>query len=329
MESAYTFANRKLVKIREDNAIEQERRLYQVRNACPEYRTIEEKLAQGGTALARCVLNGGKDYDKIKEAICKLQDRKKEILKQLDLPEDYLDEIYSCINCRDTGYDEAGRRCSCLRQLVLSSAGDNANLTEYMKEQTFDKVDYSLFAKQPAENGRQPLLYMKSAYEKGLRFAETFDSTNSNLLLMGNAGTGKTFLSSCIANYALGRGKTVLYQSAFRLFDMLEKLKFDKLDSDEAAVVADMSRQIYQTDLLIIDDLGTEFVTSYSAAALFDIINTRQMMKKSTILSTNLNLAGLEQIYSKRFTSRICGEFEIIPFIGQDIRMNKNKINAE
>ncbi|MBQ4146144.1 MAG: ATP-binding protein [Clostridia bacterium] len=329
MESAYTFANRKLAKIREDNRAEQERRLIEVRNAYPEYRTIEEKLIQGGTALARCVLNGGKDYEKIKEAICKLQDRKKEILKQLNLPEDYLDEIYSCDNCRDTGYDADGRRCGCLRQLVLSCVGESANLTEYMKEQTFDKVDYNLFAKQPPENGRQPLLYMKSAYEKGLRFAENFDTTNSNLLLMGNAGTGKTFLSSCIANYALARGKTVLYQSAFKMFDTLEKLKFDKLDSDDTFWAQDLSRQIYQTDLLIIDDLGTEFVTGYSAAALFDIINSRQMRKKSTILSTNLNLSGLEQLYSKRFTSRICGDFEIIPFIGQDLRMNRNKIEQE
>ncbi len=325
MESAYTLANRELARRREANKEEYNRRVTEVRNAFPEeYRQIETGMRHGGTALARCVLEGGVGYAKIEESLRNLRQKRTELLKRLKRPAEYLDEIYTCEACRDTGFDQDGRRCCCLQQLVTKYSGEYANLTEHMKEQTFDRVDYSLFAKQPAENGRQPLAYMKAAYEKGLSFAETFDITHANLLLMGNAGTGKTFLSSCIANHALGRGKTVCYQTAFRLFDMLEKLKFGRLSPEETEQASMVARQIYHTDLLIIDDLGTEFVTAYTAAAVFDLINTRQLEGKSTVLSTNLNSGALEQIYSKRLTSRLWGNFEIIPFIGQDLRMQKH-----
>ncbi|MBO5364968.1 MAG: ATP-binding protein [Clostridia bacterium] len=325
MESAYTLANRALTERREENRAEQERRVVEVRSAFPEeYDRIEAGLRRGGTALARCVLTGGMDYEKIEESIRSLQKQRRELLKSLGKPEDYLEEVVTCSLCRDTGFLETGRRCGCLEELIANSMGASSNLTGIMKEQTFDKVDYTLFAKQPKENGREPLTYMKTAYEKGFRFADTFDKTHGNLLLMGNAGTGKTYLSSCIANHALKRGKSVYYQTAFRLFELLEKLKFDRLLPEEEELAAYSARQIHQADLLIIDDLGTEFVTAYSAAAVFDLINSRQLQGKSTVVSTNLNLEGLEKIYSKRLTSRFLGGFEIIPFIGQDLRMQKH-----
>lgn len=325
MESAYTLANRTLAKRREENQAEQAGRTAEVRAAFPEeFSRIEAGLRTGGTALARCVLSGGVGYEKIEESIKALQKQREDLLTRLGKPKDYLDEITTCTLCRDTGFLEDGRRCSCLEALISQSMGATSNLTEYMKEQTFDKVDYTLFAKQPKENGRDPLAYMKSAYEKGLRFAETFDKTHANLLLMGNAGTGKTYLSSCIANHALKRGKSVYYQTAFRLFELLEKLKFDRLlpEEEEQAVYA--ARQVRQAELLIIDDLGTEFVTAYSAAAAFDLLNSRQLQGKSTVLSTNLNFEALEKVYSRRLTSRFVGSFEMIPFIGQDLRMQKH-----
>ncbi len=325
MESAYTLANRALTRRREENQSIREQRIREVRQAFPEeYRRIEAGLRAGGTALARCVLSGGKNYPDIQESIQGLQKQREELLFQLGKPKDYLDEIITCPICRDTGFLENGRRCSCLETLISLHMGATSNLTDFMKEQTFDKVDYGIFAMQPKENGRDPLAHMKSVYAKGMRFAETFDQTHASLLLMGNAGTGKTFLSGCIANHAISRGKSVYYQTAFRLFELLEKQKFDRLlpEEEEQAVYA--ARQIRQADLLIIDDLGTEFITAYSGAAIFDIINSRQLSGKSTVLSTNLNLEGLEKVYSKRFTSRLWGSFEIIPFIGQDLRMQKH-----
>ena len=329
MESAYALANRELAQIRETNRAEHNRRLNQVLSASPRYAKIESDLTSCGTALAKCVLDGGKGIYEIEAAIKKLQAEKATILKSLNLPEDYLDDIYSCKKCHDTGFDETGRRCSCLCRLITGYIGSNANLTEYMKEQTFDNFDYSLFASQPSDNGRQPLQHIKHAYQAGMRFAETFDETHSNLLLMGNAGTGKTYLSGCIANYVLARGKTVYYQTAFRLFDILEKLKFGRCTEDEQDQFEAISNYVFKTDLLIIDDLGTEFVSAYSAAALFDIVNTRQLEVKSTILSTNLNSETLTQLYSRRLTSRLWGSFEIIQFIGQDLRLQKHRKREE
>ena len=323
MESSYTLAMRELTRIREENRRIQDARLFEIRKAYPAYAEIETALRQQGSALARRILEGKPDISDIRSAIASLQKKKAELLAQAGYPADYLDDIYTCPDCRDTGFDDKGDRCHCLKQLAAQFAGENSNLTEYMKEQTFDKADYTLFAKQPEENGKQPLAYIKKAYEKGRRFAETFDETHANLLFMGNAGTGKTYLSSCIANFALARQKTVYYQTAFALFDMLEKLKFGRLSGDEQEQAETVSRYIYDADLLILDDLGTEFISAYSTAALFDLVNIRQIRGKSTILSTNLNFQALEQLYSRRLLSRIVGNYEILPFIGQDLRMRK------
>lgn len=323
MESAHTLAMRELARIREENRNTHNHRLQQVQSLAPDYTRIELALAQQGNALARRVLEGKSNISDIETAIRKLQEEKTALLKNASLPEDYLDDIYTCKHCRDTGFLENGTRCDCLKQLIAAFSVSNANLTDFMKEQTFEKSDFSLFANQPAENGRHPLSYIKHAHDMGLRFAETFDTTHANLLLIGNAGTGKTFLSSCIANYALARQKTVYYQTAFQLFDMLEKLKFGRLEGDEQSQAEFISRYLYDVDLLIIDDLGTEFLTPYSTAALFDIINRRQIQEKSTILSTNVSHASLEQLYSRRLLSRILGSYDVLTLIGQDLRFKK------
>lgn len=323
METAYSQAIRDLARLREEHQHTHANRIEEVRRANPDYTRIELALRQQGMALARRILEGKSSISDIETAVRKLQAEKAALLESAGFKKDYLDDIYTCSHCHDKGFDDSGARCECLKRLIADHAVTDSNLTDYMREQTFDRVDYSLFAKQPAENGRQPLAYIKSAYERGLKFAQTFDATHANLLLMGNAGTGKTFFSSCIANYVLQRQKTVYYQSAFRLFDTLEKLKFGRLDGEEQEQAEFLSRYLYDTDLLIIDDLGTEFISAYSTAALFDLISTRQIQGKSTILSTNLNSQGLEQIYSNRLTSRLWGNYEIIPFIGQDLRLQK------
>ena len=323
MESAHSLAMRELARIREENKNTQNARYQKVYQLIPDYARIELALAKQGNALARRVLEGKSDISDIETAIRKLQAEKATLLKSAGLAEDFLDDIYTCEHCRDTGFQVDGSRCDCLKQLIAAFAVRNANLTDFMKEQTFDKADFSLFADQGAENGRHPLAYIKQAHNAGLRFAETFDTTHGNLLLMGNAGTGKTFLSSCIANYALARQKTVYYQSAFQLFDTLEKLKFGRLDDEEQSRAELISRYLYEVDLLIIDDLGTEFVSAFSTALLFDIVNRRLIQEKSTILSTNISHEALEQMYSRRLLSRILGSYDVLTLIGQDLRLKK------
>lgn len=325
MKSAYTMAIAELKKRREENSAEHARRLNQVRGKSPEFVKTEHALAVNGAALIRTVADKSSDFTAIESNIRRLQQRKSEILAELKLPSDYLDDIYTCSICRDTGFEESGARCNCLKQLAAQFVCQNSNLTEHMKKQRFENFDFSLFSAQPPENGRDPLTYIKHFYEKGINFSDTFDITGANLLLTGNAGTGKTYFSSCIANRAMDRGKTVYYQTAFTLFDILEKLKFGRCTREEQERFEGINDYIMSTELLIIDDLGTEYISAYSTAALFNIINSRCYDNKSTILSTNLSLEALTSHYSQRFTSRICGDFEFLRFIGRDLRMSKLK----
>ncbi len=315
MESAYTLANRELEQIRSSNREKQNLRHNEVMLSAPQLADIENRLMISGTQLLKCVLNKGKDFEEIKGKIQNLQQEKSVLLKAHGFKEDYLDDIYSCPVCRDTGFVE-GKRCACLKNLIMKHISANSNLTGYMRSQTFENFDFSLFANQENASG-QTLKIMNVACQKAMTFADTFDTTHENFLLIGNAGTGKTFLSSCIANRALERGKTVYYQTAFTLFDIFEKVKFSKTDAED---LSDITKYVYDVDLLIIDDLGTEFATQFTLAVFFDIINMRMTTGRSTIISTNLSLDTLSEIYSQRITSCFVGDYTLIQTAGCDLR---------
>lgn len=317
MESAYVLASRELENIRLKNQAEQSRRHMEVCTKIPQFAELETQLMKNGTRLLNCILDKKNNFEEIKASIKELQKKKAELLVANAFSADYTDDIYSCSLCRDTGFVE-GRRCVCLKNLIAKHIGANSNLTEFMREQTFDRFDMSLFAGQRTDNGRV-LKVMQVVCDTALTFANSFDATHENLLLLGNAGTGKTFVSSCIANRAIERGKSVYYQTAFRLFELFEGAKFGKGDEDAAEIV----KYVYDVDLLIIDDLGTEFVTQFTSAALFDIINARITSGKSTIISTNLSFETLSDTYSQRITSRFVGEYKILQTLGEDIRKIK------
>ncbi len=323
MKSAYSLANQEILEIRNKNKAEQRRREDEVREKMPEFSQVEKQLASGGLALARCVLEGTNNVASIRAYIEEAQNKKKNILKKLNLPLDYLDEIYSCKLCRDTGFDENGRRCECLKKMISKYVGVNSNLTESMKEQTFENFDFSLFETQPDVKGKAVLDFAKKSFDMARKFADTFDETHANLFIYGKAGTGKTYLSSCIVNRALSRGFSVYYQSAFSLLDMCEKLKFGRYDEEEAQEADYAIKYAYNVDLLVIDDLGTEFISGYSSAALFDIINSRLVSKKSTVISSNLDTDKINNEYGARLASRISGDYKQIPFPGIDLRNKK------
>ena len=323
MESAYSLANTALAELRQKNAELLRLRENEVRLAAPEYAEIEARLSAGGLALAKCILNGMSDISATRKHLETATADKAKLLNRLKLPKDYLDEIYSCEKCHDTGFDENGRRCECLKNMISKYVGVNSNLTSVMREESFKNFDFTLFAGQPDIKGRSVIQYVERAYKRAEVFAETFDKTNANLYLYGSAGTGKTYLSSCIANRVLERGLTVYYQSAFKLLDIMEKLKFGRLEEDEIAAAEYASKYAYTVDLLIIDDVGTEFVSAYSSAALFDVINSRLMAGKSTVISSNLGPEKIDEIYGTRMASRIVGAFEPVPVLGADLRKIK------
>ena len=323
MESAYVLAMRELEEIRNENRKILEYRKKETAALCPEIPEIDGELMKAGTALLRTVLEKTENFSAVKERIQGLQARKAALLAKNGFPEDYLEDIFNCRECKDTGF-AGGHRCACLKSLIAKHIGANANLSEYMQNQTFENFDFSLF-EDVEKNGKVIPVekIMRKAVEICMDFADNFRKDKSNLILSGNAGTGKTYLSRCIANRVLKKGLTVYYTSAYKLFDTLEALKFGKETSEEGT---DVAKYVYEVDLLIIDDLGTEFTTQFTSAAFFDIINSRLISGKSTVISTNLDLEGINRLYSQRITSRIMGDYKAITLYGNDVRPKvKNK----
>lgn len=320
MEQPYTLAMKELAERREQNRLETERRRAEVRVKAPELTEIETDLMKQGTRLLRCVLDKNPDFESVKESIQNLQEQKAALLRRLNLPADWLEEVADCAVCRDTGFDKDGHRCACLKQLVMKYVGENANMSEAMKKQTFENFDFSLFASQEDIGGISPLKVMRNSCKAAMDFAEGFETTGDNLLIMGGAGAGKTFLCSCIANRALERGRTVYYQTAYKLFTLLEKIRFGKETGQELTQINDY---IYRADLLIVDDLGTEFVSQFTAAALFDLLNSRLTDGKSTVVSTNLSFADIERMYAQRTVSRLLGEYRTLNIVGRDLRLSR------
>ena len=186
-----------------------------------------------------------------------------------------------------------------------------------MQTQSFDSFSFDYYSKEPLiSTGQSPYMYAKAIYNDCRNFVEKEEyKKGTNLFLYGDSGLGKTFLCSCIAQELLKREVPVLYQTAYRLFTILEDARFKKDETCEA-----LEKQFYEIPVLMIDDLGTEFVTTYTSAVLFDLINTRVQNQKSTIISSNLSMALMKENYSDRVQSRIFGEYKLLKFYGTDIR---------
>ena len=315
MESCYALALKELENIRLENRQKTEERYKEVTAKVPEILSIDSELMKNGTNLLKCVLNKCSNFEQIKENIQTLQKKKHQLLEKNGYKKDYLDDIYTCSVCNDSGFDDTGKRCACHKNLILKYMGKNSNLTPLMKEQTFENFDLSIFKGQSKNVPGDVLKIMAKVCDKAIDFAENFDKTHESLIIQGSAGTGKTFIASCIANRALERGKSVYYNSAYKLFEMFENAKFHGSEDDDYAI-----KYVYDADLLIIDDIGTEFITQYTAATFFDIISSRLNSKKSTIITTNLGFDNLDELYSSRVTSRITGDYTVLITLGEDLR---------
>ncbi|MBQ4528720.1 MAG: ATP-binding protein [Clostridia bacterium] len=232
---------------------------------------------------------------------------------------------YACEKCCDTGYGSDGRKCGCYIKKIreyLSLPGEKGENTAF-KNSTFDKfvLDYYPAETDPAI-GIAPRDLMRAVYANCANFAHSFgNGFSGNLLLCGPSGLGKTFMAGCIANAVSDKGYIVIYKSSYKLFQFLDDYKFGKIDRDAYSALYDT---IYDCDLLIIDDFGTEFITSYTQAVFFDLLSTRLSCEKSTVISTNLSFEKMGEIYQERVMSRLQNEFNVLRFAGTDIRAVKN-----
>ena len=218
--------------------------------------------------------------------------------------------------------------CNCLKQKIFNTYYNKSNIGNLQKE-NFSKFNLNIFSSEANpevyKSKISPRENMDIIKQKAVNFIENLDDPDEkNLLFTGNTGLGKTFLTNCIANEFLSQGKTVLYQTAPVMFEEIIDAKFGKANSK-----FDLMSNILTSDLLIIDDLGTEHTTELYITELFTIINTRLLNQNNkitkTIISTNLRPDEIEKIYTTRISSRIAGYYRILRFFGEDLRFKKNK----
>ena len=319
-------AREALEQRRADNAAEQQRRLSLVYARDPEIEQIDLRLRRQMAELVRLTVSRAPDLaeklEVLKRDNLELQADRAERLTALSLPIDYLDEIVSCPICRDTGMDGA-QPCRCLKKLYNQALTKELSALLRHGDESFERFDLSLYDEQPLEGSTvSPRFAMERIFAQCRKFADSFPDVSSNLLFQGGTGLGKTYLSACIARVVADKGYSVCYDSAASALEAFEVQKFAR-DPETAEAAAARVRRMLDCDLLILDDLGTEMITSVTVSALYTLINSRLNAGKKTIISTNCTDEELLRKYMPQICSRIKGEFLRLPFVGRDIRLLK------
>lgn len=291
----------------------------------PRIQAIDQEIDSFGLRATKTYLQTGKNkalvLASLKETNQRLLAEKRQLLAQAGYPSDFLDIRYRCPICCDTGYVD-GQKCRCLQQRLIELAYDQSNIKAVLQRENFSTFDLNRFSSAPiAGESLTPLQNTKLIRDHVFSFIEQFPKASpANLFFYGSSGTGKTFFCNCIAKALLDRGYTVLYMTSYELCSAFEAFRFrNKAQSaSEGSSIQEMVRDI---DLLIIDDLGTEFSTALSVSDLYYCINQRILLEKSTIISTNLGLSQISKAYSERTFSRISGNYRLIRFFGPDLRI--------
>ncbi len=315
-------ARARLAQDREDRASENRRHLAHAYEAVPRIREIDIQLRATMAMAAQAAFSQGEDpQELLQEARRKnmlLQQERAE-LAALYFEEGYLDDSPVCDRCGGNGYI-GSQMCECLRELCSQEqkkeltllSGGRENFSQFKLEYYPDVVD--------SRYGASPRKIMEGNFRTCKNYALNFSKESGNLLFVGGTGLGKTFLSACIARTVADRGYSVMYETATHLFTKLEQARFNS--NDETRHEAD---KLTACDLLIIDDLGTELPGQFVTAALYSLMNDRILAGKPMVISTNLNVDEAARRYSPQIASRLHGNFNRLTFVGEDIRVLKNR----
>lgn len=273
--------------------------------------------------MSKAIIENPENYkeriNEVKEKLENLKMEKAYLLTENNIPLDYLDVKYECSKCKDTGYLPNGDKCGCLKQALINRAYKMSNINYMLEKENFHTFNINIFPDEKFEEEnmtpRENMMNILSICEG---FVSNFDENNEeNLLFYGTTGLGKTFMCNCIAKALLDKGKIVIYQTAFKILEIIEKRKFGKNSERFEDEEYDL---LFEADLLIVDDLGTEMPNSFTNAEIFNIVNTRIIDGKKTIISTNLSPKEISDSYSDRVFSRVLEKFIPLRFYGPDLR---------
>lgn len=292
------------------------RRFEEVYAKIPEYKALDESVSTVAMTYGRALIEGeSSSLTALKAELANLYSKKEQLLLENGFSKDYLVMQYNCPSCKDTGYID-GEKCSCLKNKLLSIMYEQSNIADLLETDNFSTLSEKYYEGEDLQRFRE-------AVNLCHQIVNNFETKRENLFLYGNVGVGKSFLSCCVAKELLDKGYSVLYFSSSHLFDVLKDNDFGK-DSKENLYTS--KEDIYNCDLVVIDDLGTELTNSYVSTRLFSLINERILRNKSTIISTNLSLKDLRELYSDRIFSRISTKYKLCKLSGPDIRIYKKQL---
>ena len=333
--SSYNAIMREYENIRANNRAAQVRRIEEVYEKIPKMRELNSST--GSLAVSRykeSLKSGEFSSTDLKKDIDSIKHKKEKLLKEAGFSTDYMDIRYDCNDCKDTGYID-GKKCHCLQSKIRRLLYAQSNLEDIVGKENFDNFSFEYYDDKnllPSQN------ITNAKYMEGVKkFCEAFidkyfnpdrsknekkslqqgESDRKSIVFSGSTGVGKTYLSNCIAKVLLDRYYSVIYLSAKELFETLVKVNIEKSEEQKYLLLA---KEVYECDMLIIDDLGSELFNHFTTSEFFHIINRRINTERSTIISTNLSLDKMRDTYSERVTSRIRKNFIYIRLYGNDIR---------
>ena len=295
-------------RIRNEQELEKRRELLYARSE--RAKQLERNIAKTSIMTARIIFKGGnvkEEMEKLKTSNLKAQKELENIIAGFGFPSNYLEIWYKCEKCKDTGYAD-DRMCECMKKLCRNIEYQKLNETSPLELSSFDTFSLEYYSKSSSGGKESDYVRMSRVLNMCRKYAGSFSNKSKSLLMQGGPGLGKTHLSLAIAREVIDSGYGVLYVSAPVILRQIENM--------------------LECDLLILDDLGTEYEKKFTVSAVYNILNSRMLTSKPTIISTNLSLGDIEKRYDIRTVSRIIGTMERIEFVGTDIRQKKKMQNG-
>ena len=277
----------------------------------PRIREIEESISANSLLHAERMIDADPNaLADLKKELADARSEKNSLLRKYGYPADYLEMQYTCPDCKDTGY--IGRKkCHCFQREEIRLLYSSSHLESILQDENFGTLSFDIYDEEQKAS-------MPGIIRLCQDYVRTFDQDCKSLLFYGPVGTGKTFLSNCIAKELLDSGHSVIYFTAFQFFE-----HFSAYNAGENQDFSQRHEALLESDLLILDDIGTEMANTFTVSRLFQVLNERSLRRKATIISTNLSLKDFRDIYSERVFSRITSSYTLVKFTGSDIRIRK------